>query len=452
MNTLQDLANTIAAKLHAHSFTHVTTDSRSVTPGCLFVAIKGEKFDGHDFIEQACAKGALGILCKASPQLLNVRSSYSQVEIFEAEDTLMAFRALAASWRKYFSIPVIVVAGSAGKTTTKELLASMLCGKWPHVLKTSKSQNGFLGVAMTLLELRPEQSAAVIEVGIDAVGSMKQHLDIIAPTASLLTSVGEEHLEFLKDVPTVAKEEGLALSEVAAKGGIVCINLDDPWIAPYAKSLNSSHSACIIPFSAEGALSADGRTVSHDGVTYALPLPGGHNASNFMAALCMALAHGLTSEEIQRGLKTFQPADGRSVVKTLPGPITVLCDYYNAQPPSMAAALKLFGELHRKPGRLIACLADMRELGNEQEKYHRNLAEPVLRLNVDHVLLTGPQMVHLADELQKRSFQGQCRYFENRADLIQALLPLMQPGDTLLIKGSNSMRMEEVWQALTREK
>ncbi|MEO5969785.1 MAG: Mur ligase family protein, partial [Bdellovibrionia bacterium] len=210
-------------------FTGVFTDSRKTEPGSLFVALKGDNYDGHDFIEKAVSNGARGVLCQRGHSITGSKDAY----LFYVEDPLRAYRRFAAAWRKEFSIPVIAVAGSAGKTTTKELLAAILQGKWKNILKTQGSQNGFVGIPMTLLEMRTHHEAAIIEVGIDEVGAMEQHMALVSPGYSILTSIGPEHLENLIDVPTVAREEGIALSHVARGEGTVAIYLDDPWIRPH---------------------------------------------------------------------------------------------------------------------------------------------------------------------------------------------------------------------------
>lgn len=209
-------------------FTRAITDSRKIEPGCLFVALAGESFDGHDFIPQAIAKGARGVICRKSTQV----TPQKDFCIFPVDDTLQAYRALGAAWRKQFSLPVVVVAGAVGKTSTKEILSAVLRGRFPSVLRTQGSQNGFVGIPMTLLELAPEHGAAVIEVGIDEIGAMDAHMKIVGAQAAVLTLIAPEHLEKLLDIPTVAREEGIALTTVAATGGLVAINLDDPWNAP----------------------------------------------------------------------------------------------------------------------------------------------------------------------------------------------------------------------------
>jgi UDP-N-acetylmuramoyl-tripeptide--D-alanyl-D-alanine ligase len=440
-------------------FTGVFTDSRKSVPGSLFVALQGKNYDGHDFIENAVANGARGILCQRGHSVVGSKNAY----LFYVEDPLKAYRRVAAAWRKEFSIPLIAIAGSAGKTTTKELLAAILQGKWKNILKTQGSQNGFVGIPMTLLELKPQHDAAIIEIGIDEVGTMEQHIALVSPGYSILTSIGPEHLENLMDVPTIAREEGIALSHVAKTDGTVAIYLDDPWIRPH---LTTPKEGRKIPYSLKGAtskmemisghLSENGKELTFSGLgipetTIPMPLPGSHNASNLLGAITLAAGLGLNATEIKKGITFFQGAEGRSEIVSLPGALSVICDYYNAQPASMAAAFNLLHETARHSGATRpqwACLADMLELGQNEEILHRELASKILELEINHVLLLGPRMKALSDELRRKGFQGQLADYNSHAELASALTKGVRPGDVVLIKGSRGMKMEEVWKIL----
>ncbi len=479
--TAQFVAQALQLQMHAVpeiEFTSVTTDSRKVVPGCLFVAISGEKLDGNEFIEAAIQAGATGVLCRRGTK----SPEQKPVAVFQVEDTLQAYRRLAARWRREFSIPIVVVAGSAGKTTTKELLSAILRGRWKTVLKTQGSQNGFVGIPMTLLELRSEHQAAVIEVGIDAPGAMAEHMTLVSPTASVLTAIGPEHLEKLRDIPTVAQEEGIALSHVAKTKGLVAVSLDDPWIKPHATTLKDGQIVTFtlnagLPDPADanasdtlrGHFNPDGQTITFQGVglektTVALPLLGKHNASNLLAALSIAAGLGLTQDEILSGLAQFTGAEGRSELQELPGPTTVICDYYNAQPASVRAGLELLNDLSRfhpsttppmsqklsptaRPARW-ACLGDMLELGENEEAFHREIAPQLIQLKIENVYLFGPRMRALYEELKNLRFQGRLEHFETQLALGKMLTQWAKPGDTLLIKGSRGMKMEEVWKVL----
>jgi UDP-N-acetylmuramoyl-tripeptide--D-alanyl-D-alanine ligase len=422
-------------------FKGAVTDSRKLEPGCLFVAIQGEKFDGHEFIQAAIEKGARGIICRRGTQVPPQKDLF----VFPVEDTLQAYRKLGAAWRREFSIPVIAVAGSVGKTTTKEILSAVLRGKWPSVLRTQGSQNGFVGIPMTLLEIRAEHGAAVVEVGIDEIGAMEQHMPLISAT--------------------VAREEGVALTAVATTGGLVAVNLDDAWIRPHFNTLRTGKkigytlqgtgSSGAPEGSLMGKLSDDGKQLQVSGlgpqpVSFGLPLPGRHNAGNLLAAIALAHGLGLMPDEIARGLKTFAGAEGRSELRELAGPTPVVCDYYNASPASMEAGFQLLSDIARtrKSKARRACLGDMLELGNGEEGYHRGLAESLMRLRVDQILLYGQRMQWLHQELQGRGYQGALSHHATHEELAKALLEQTRPGDAILIKGSRGMKMENVWKAL----
>lgn len=436
------------------SFSGITTDSRSLKPGELFVALKGDKFDAHAFIADVVEKGATGVVCRRD---FDAKGHDARAAFFRVDDTLAAFRRLGGAWRARLAIPVIAVAGAVGKTTTKELLAACLRGKFSRVLKTEGSFNGFVGIPMTLLRLSPEDRAAVIEIGIDDIGAMQQHLELVRPTAAIVTGIAEEHLEHLKDLATVAREESLALRHVAREGGIAAVNLDDPWLAPLAEEPAFARA---IPY----GLGKPGKGVSatHDPdrgtitvtgqglreATFSIPLPGAHNARNLLGAVTVAAALGLDASAIQTGLSTFQPPTGRSQLASLGG-VTVLCDYYNASPSSMRAGIEMLAaEARRASGTSWACLADMLELGGEELRYHRELAEPLVRAGVKHILLYGPRMRALRDELAARRYPGRVAHFEDIAVLGDTVASEVRPGDVALVKGSRSMKMERVFQAL----
>ncbi len=401
--------------------------------------------------------GATGILYNRTLSADQIGRLSKKAWLIEVPDTTVAMRAIAAAWRREFRIPVVGIGGSAGKTTTKELLASILRGKFKQILKTQGSQNGFLGIPMTLMELSPDHGVAVIEIGIDEIGAMKQHVGLVAPDFSVLTSIGPEHLEKLVDVPTVAREEGILLQETLGNGGSVCVSLDDSWIAGlklpahrrrmHFTLLPESDSAieCI-----RGSWNADlgEMEISGLGEMFVLrcPLEGRHNASNLLAAVSVALLLGLTADEITAGLQTFHAAAGRSELKQLPNGTRVLCDYYNANPSSMVAAFELISA--KTGGALIACLGDMLELGTQEESFHRGLAESLIANKFSNILLFGPKMKWLEDEFKKRKFTGECHWFENKSDLSAHLKKTTQPGDRVLIKGSRGMRMEEVWESV----
>jgi UDP-N-acetylmuramoyl-tripeptide--D-alanyl-D-alanine ligase len=430
------------------AFTEVSTDSRTMPEGALFVAIKGEKFDGHDFIPAAIQKRARGILTARNMAPLRA------VAILKAPDTVAAFQKIAAAWRRKFSYPVVGVGGSVGKTTTKELLAAALSGRF-QVVKTEASKNGEIGVPMTLLEMRAEHQAAVVEIGIDEVGAMERLCGLVRPTAAVITAIAAEHLAKLKNLETIAREEAALLVRTAAEGGRAFVNLDDPYLAPLFEKIavptTSGFTLQDVPDRdrvLRGRAAVAGGELVCEGESYGLPLPGAHNAANLLAAIAVARGLGLSPQEIRRGLESFRPLTGRSQLQKLPGGPLVLCDYYNANPASVAAAFSVLASLPAT-GKKWACLGDMLELGTDEEKMHRDLAGPLMRSGATHVLLAGPRMAALAAELKKRRYPGRVTHFTDVEELARSFSTLVREEDAALLKGSRAMRMERVWDALT---
>lgn len=456
----------------------ITTDSRRVIPGSLFVAITGDKMDGHDFIADAAGRGARAVICRTGTDV----SAHPVLYPFYVDDTLVAFRSVAAKWRSHFNLtPLIAVAGSVGKTTTKELIAALLRGKWTDILKTQGSQNGFLGIPMTLVELRPHHSAAVVEIGIDDVGAMAQHLDVVQPSHGIVTAIGAEHLEKLKDLETVTREETLILHHVTKTGGVAVVNLNDDHIAPLAAPLQSASPKTLVYRLVDEATDLEslgdptfkglmGQINKKDntlrllgmgldtGATLPLPLPGRHNAINLLAAATVARSLGLSLSEMKSGIETFKNAPGRSQTITAPwktGQITIFADHYNANPQSVRAALDTVRGLKASGGakRLIVCLADMLELGEKELDLHAGLAPDVTnnlsKGAIDMVFLLGERMKSLAAALNQTKSVATHGSYATHDELWQKLKTVLEPGDLILIKGSRSMRMEQILERIT---
>ena len=440
-------------------FTGVTTDSREVTQGSLFVALAGERVDGHAFVDCAVGRGARGVVCRAAACV----PLPAGIWCFPVADSLHAYRALASHWRRQFTIPVVAVAGSAGKTTTKDMLGAILSGKYDNALVTRESCNGWVGIPRTLLELRAGHRAAVIEVGIDEPGAMLDHMTLIGATISIVTAVGPEHLENLVDLPTVAREEGYALSIVAADGGVAVVNLDDPWLRPFHAAGSAGRSIGYSMGDEENVGDVlRGRLCENDSVievgglgldkaAFRLPLPGLHNATNALGAIAIARTMSLSKEEIEAGIATMRQPEGRSAIHHLPGSVRVICDYYNANPSSVRAGLQLLRSLSRaseSPTSSWACLADMLELGDSSERYHRELASDLAQFDFEHVLLFGSQMKLVQEHLEGLGFRGDCRHFSGHSEMAVALAGEATKGAIVFIKGSRGMKMERMWDAL----
>ncbi len=466
--TLADqLVNKAASSRLGINFSEVVTDSRKIKAGCLFVGIPGDQFDGNKFAESALAAGAAGVLTSTAID----GDKWSTQSIFQVKDSLMAFRVLAKSWRAAHPMPIIAVGGSVGKTTTKELIASILSGKFSSVLRTSGSENGFAGIPITLMKLNSTHGAGVIEIGIDDIGAMTQHWDLVQPDLSLLTVTGPEHLEKLIDVATAAREECLLLEKTAASGKKTVLNLNDPNIVEFANTklpATDPHRYGFVmgaPVTTSLKIEAKKlfrgrfderaqqlRIERSDGeMSFDLqsPLAGSHNAHNLLAATTCALAMGLNVTEIERGLVNFKTPAGRSEVKSLDSGQVVVCDYYNANPSSVEAAIKMTESIHQsrstRGGKIWLCLGDMLELGTHEEQMHRALSRSILTSSADQIVLVGQRMRWLAEELSKSNKAASVRHFDDHAPAAFAMKSESSALDTILIKGSRGLRMEKVW-------
>ena len=391
----------------------ITTDSRAVTPGCAFVAIKGDQFDGHDFILQAIEKGAAEIIAEEGRLTSDLKKNIPRtVAICEVKSTLTEFRSRAHQFRSKFHCPVIAVVGSVGKTTTKELIFSLLKGKYlgpKSILKTEGSQNGFLGIPITLFQWSAQTEVAVIEIGIDDLGAMEQHLNLVEPTHVILTATGPEHLHQLKTVQQAAEEELKALDYALKKKLPIALNLSDTSVSQWAQSNQTAlashqNNGLLKTYSLQsnlspqflGTLQPNGNkiTISHDGksIDLALPLPGEHHAHNLLAAVTMTQFFNLSADQLREGLATFKTAYGRTELHTLASGTEVIGDYYNSNPTSVTAALKLLRQKKNPKGKAYAVLGDMLELGDEEERFHREIAVELLDQKVDGVWLIGKRM------------------------------------------------------------
>ncbi len=440
----------------------ITTDSRDAGPGSMFVAIPGDRFDGHDFIPTAIEKGAVAIVSERP-------GSHPTGAFFQVPSTMNAIRALARAQRKKFEIPLIGVVGAVGKTTTKELIASVLAGRYGSIVKTEGSQNGFLGIPLTLFGLNASTEVGVIEIGIDEIGAMEQHMELVEPTHVILTRTGPEHLHQLKTIEIAAEEELKAFDHALARKVPMAIHLGDSFVSEwYRKNRETLKSTPHFTYSMNPADGADFTGVydakearltvrrssseKDEAMEFACPLPGEHHAENLLAAVVVSRFFGLDSSEIARGISTFKTATGRTELHSLANGISVIGDHYNSNPTSLRAALKLLRasgatDATGALGGLHAVLGDMLELGDNEERFHREAADSVLEFGVKDVWLYGPRMKWLLDELTKRGHTG-ARHFETHDELVRALLPALRPGARVLVKGSRGMKMEMVLRAL----
>ncbi len=454
-------------------FEGVSTDTRRLPPGSLFVALKGERFDGHDFLAEAAAKGAGGAIVRRGTAPPPGAAGFALLEV---DDTLAALGALARLHRSRFSIPVGAVAGSNGKTTAKEMAAAILRTRGP-ALATEGNLNNEVGVPLTLLGLEPTHGAAVVELGMSHPGELARLTAIARPTAGLVTLVAEEHLEFLKDLEGVAEAEG-ELYRGLETGTVAVVNADDPRCVAQAERSGSGVKKIffgkgpgvdvrllrVTPLGTEGQeiiLEGEEGEGGAGRVRLAGKLPrsrgqrsvrisfvGEHNAMNAVAAAALVRALGYSFDEISLGLAAARPFAHRSrIVRTASG-LVLLDDCYNANPSSMGAALATLGAL-AAGGRRVAILGDMLELGEAEAREHRALGERAASA-ADLAAFLGPRSEGAYEAARARGLPAACAgHFTEVEPLVAWMRRLLRPGDTVLVKGSRGMKLERAVEALT---
>jgi len=425
----------------------VSTDSRTLRAGELFVPLRGENFDGHDFLTLAVRNGAAACLSE------DVISGMT-VPVIVVNDTLKALGDLAAAVRGRFSGPVAAITGSSGKTTTKEMLAAILTRTAPGLV-TAGNFNNLIGLPLTLLQHEEAQRWMVLEMGMSARGEIARLCEIASPTVGVITNVGAAHLETLHGIDGVARAKG-ELFEALGPGGSAVINADDPLVRalPVANGVRRLlfGLAPEAEVRAENVAMNDGRArfdlVLPDGRrTISLPVAGRHNISNGLAAAAVASVLGITADDIAGGLEGFSMCGGRMEVQSLANGMLLIDDSYNANPLSMAAALQALTDLAHGQRR-IAVLGDMLELGDASEELHWQCGE-IAAQKADHLLTVGALGAALAEgALQAGMPQQAVQACASHEELLTQLQALLRPGDRILVKGSRGMRMEKISNAL----
>ncbi|PWB33779.1 UDP-N-acetylmuramoyl-tripeptide--D-alanyl-D-alanine ligase [Pseudomonas sp. SDI] len=424
------------------TFTGVSIDSRAIVAGQLFVALAGPRFDGHDYLNEVAGKGAVAALVEREVP----NSTLPQLVV---ADCRLALGQLGALNRAGFSQPVAAITGSSGKTTVKEMLASILRTRGP-VLATCGNLNNDLGAPLTLLEIAPEHSAAVIELGASRVGEIRYTVGLTQPQVVLINNAGTAHVGEFGGPEKIVEAKGEIL-EGLGEGGVAVLNLDDKAFAIWHKRAGQHP---VLTFALNNA-AADfhASNIGHDRrgcpafdlhsplgcERVQLNLLGIHNVSNALAAAAAAHAFGLTLPGIVAGLNAVQPVKGRTVVQMAPNGVRVIDDSYNANPTSMCAAVDILAGFS---GRTVLVLGDIGELGQWAEEGHRQVGE-YAKGKVAALYAVGPMMAHAV-----KAFGNDARHFVNQADLIDAVRAEQATNTTILIKGSRSAAMENVVVAL----
>jgi len=440
-------------------FFRVTTDSRLLQAGDLFVALKGERFDGHDFVAQAFERGATAAVVAADRA--GALAGRVAGSLLAVGDPLAALGALAAFWRRRFALPVVAVVGSNGKTTVKEMAAAILRVELggEHVLATAGNLNNQIGLPLTVLGLRSTHRAAAVEIGMNHPGETAALASIAQPTIAVINNAQREHQEFMKNVADVAAEHAAALNALP-HDGVAAINADDEFAAFWREVVGrrnaegASISVRDFGLLAPAAISARYRTEAWGsaidvetpaGATQIeLAVPGRHNVSNALAAIACATAAGASLVAVQSALSAFRAIAGRMEPKVAIGGAAIIDDTYNANPDSVRAAIAVLG---RAAGARWLALGDMGEVGDQGFAFHREIGEYARAAGVDRVLSTGELAAHAV-----AAFGPGGEHFASIDALIASLrtdLAAASPDVTLLVKGSRFMRMERVVEALS---
>ncbi|MBN1378470.1 MAG: UDP-N-acetylmuramoyl-tripeptide--D-alanyl-D-alanine ligase [Gammaproteobacteria bacterium] len=437
MTTLRysDIARELNGRLIGKDgiYESISTDTRNIQAGSLFVALKGDRFDAHSFLDQAIAKGAAALLVTSESKL-----AVPQIVV---ADTRKALGNLARLWRQQFSIPVIAVTGSNGKTTVKEMIAAIL-SRLGETLSTEGNLNNDIGVPLTLLRLRSHHCYAVIEMGANHAGEIRYLSSIAQPQTAIITNAAPAHLEGFGSLQTVAESKAEIYSAIPATGQAI-INADDAF-ASYWREQTSHCQRVEFGFSADADVRGDWfarenllQIETRLGVCEArLPLFGQHNASNALAAAAAALSVGVGPQEIQQGLESMKPVQGRLYPRQGPFGMEILDDSYNANPGSLKAALNV---LRAMPGRAWLVLGDMAELGQDARQLHYEMGLLAKGLGVERLFALGT----LAAEAVA-AFGENARLYNNADELITALCEQAGSEVNVLVKGSRAMRMEQV--------
>jgi UDP-N-acetylmuramoyl-tripeptide--D-alanyl-D-alanine ligase len=445
--TLTDVAKLLHLTMENNTLIHgVSIDSRTLQPGNLFIAIAGDHVDGHDYVKEAAEKGASALIVSK-----NVNSSLPQLLV---QDTTQALGLLGAAWRNQFNIPLVAVTGSNGKTTTKNMLASIMkaaChGEESAVLATKGTLNNHWGLPLTLAGLNEHHHYAAVEMGMNHFGEIAYLTQLARPDVAIITNAGESHLEGVGDVAGVARAKAEIFSGLP-KNGIAILNKDDVFfdywcqqIGSHAKLTFALHSSADVTATLHKAQTSQHITLRtpKGNIEVHLPLLGKHNVLNALAAATAALAINIDLTAIKCGLEAVEPAAGRLQLHTLQNGVNLIDDTYNANPFSLDAAVETLTTFE---GKKILVLGDMRELGVDAKSLHEAAGKKIRQAGIDCLFTYGELSENAAHTFGEGGF-----HFTEQEKLINALKPFLHNQTTILIKGSRSMKMERVLAGLVQ--
>ncbi len=422
----------------------VSTDSRKIGPNEVYLALRGEQYDGHDFVSECFDKGASAAVVEKSWWHLH-SAKFTNRPVVLVENTLAALQTAANFYRRKFSIPLMGLTGTNGKTTTKEMIAAVL-SEMGSVCKTEGNLNNHIGVPLTLLTLRPAHKSAVIEMGTNHFGEIARLCEIAEPQLGIITNIGRGHLEFLGDLEGVARAK-MELFQALPSDGTAFVNLDDPMIVKHAPKRKNN-----ITFGFNKAARIKGKSLEPDkqgfprmqveGQTFRLNLRGNHNLANALAAVAVGLEFGIGLKTMNAALENVTLPSKRLEISRWKN-ILILNDSYNANPDSTLAALAILRDAPIS-GKRIFVFGDMLELGEAGPTEHANIGESLPNFWVDVFFAFGPLSASAVEAAKKASAKITIKRFLDKKDLVGELKKLLVDGDALLVKGSRGMKMEEV--------
>ena len=419
-------------KLYKTAYT-VTTDSRTITQGCVFVALKGEHFDGNDFALNVAEEGI------AACVIADRKDLPQHERLFVVEDSLKALQELANYHRKQLDTPIIGITGTNGKTTTKELVSAVLAKKY-NILFTQGNFNNQLGVPLTLLRIKPDTELAVIEMGASHPRDINELTGIGEPNYGMITNIGRAHLRDFGGYEGVIKTKNEMYQYIAAQKGLLFVNKDNELLMDLSKSINKVTYGTSNDADIQGKLLSANPylSVEWNGKKIDTQLVGDYNFENVMAAICIGTYFNVAANDIVEALSSYRPTNNRSqVIETARN--RVVMDAYNANPTSMAHSIKNFRNICKSDNLLI--LGDMRELGNESEQEHKNILELLKELRFENVYLVG-------EEFQRVAENSKFSTFINVEELAQYLQQHPVSGRDILVKGSNSIHLNKIIDSL----
>lgn len=423
----------------------ISIDTRTLETGDLYIPIKGERFDGHDFIDEAVEKGAIAYLTEKKDCI------HKSVNVVLVENTLKALQGLALFYRQKFDIPFIAVTGSSGKTTTKDMVASVLEQKY-KVLKTQGNFNNEIGLPLTLFQLEDYHEMAVIEMGMSDLGEISTLVHMVYPDIAIITNIGSAHIEHLESKEKIfeAKKEIL---ETLTEGQLALLNGDDTYLNTIKNSKFKVSFVGLknnfLDLKAKGILNQENEVSFYVEDTYKnierfyLKLPGIHNVYNGLMAIYLGKYYNLNHNTIQQGLNKFIPSKMRMDIFEN-GQIKVINDVYNANPDSMRAALSVLRDIGKQK-RKIAILGDMLEMGKWAEEAHIKIGKVLLENNIDILIGVGQcAKYYITGALSQGMSKEKALFFKTNKEVIDYITTIIKNGDVFLVKGSRGMKMEEI--------